>query len=304
MNLHDGWIQAEYVGSIIDQYRNNPFIECLPPIKNATQVSDTLKMQINFRASDIYLDGNTRIHAIAQLIDHFFQPLTRHIELEMKISLMIRQGYIGRNLIDGGLNAHIQNGYERLMKGDLEVQRFEHVESTAKSMTFIGCSGSGKTASINRILATYPQVIYHHKYNFTQIVFLKIDCPYDGSLKSLCHNFFRALDEVLHENYVDRYVRKRHGVETLIALMAQIANTYAIGLLVIDEIQHLSTKRSGGAEKMLNFFVTLVNTISIPVLMVGTPKAQPIFELDLRSARPSSVGFWCFIMGAIIKTGF
>jgi hypothetical protein len=119
MNLHDGWIQAEYVGSIIDQYRNNPFIECLPPIKNATQVSDTLKMQINFRASDIYLDGNTRIHAIAQLIDHFFQPLTRHIELEMKISLMIRQGYIGRNLIDGGLNAHIQNGYERIMTGKL-----------------------------------------------------------------------------------------------------------------------------------------------------------------------------------------
>ncbi|MFH6572425.1 AAA family ATPase [Aeromonas caviae] len=56
-------------------------------------------------------------------------------------------------------------------------------------------------------------------------------------------------------------------------------------MLVIDEIQHLSMSRSGGVEKMLNFFVTLVNVIGLPVVMVGTPKARPIFEMDLRSAR-------------------
>lgn len=116
-------------------------------------------------------------------------------------------------------------------------------------------------------------------------MFLKIDCPHDGSLKSLCHNFFREIDSVLATNYVKRYAEKRHGVETLIALMSHLANTHAIGLLVIDEIQHLSVRASGGGEKMLNFFVTLVNEISIPVVMVGTPKARPIFEMDLRSAR-------------------
>lgn len=67
--------------------------------------------------------------------------------------------------------------------------------------------------------------------------------------------------------------------------MRQISNHHAIGLLVIDEIQHLSVNKSGGAEKMLNFFVTLVNTVGLPVVMVGTPKARFIFEGDLRSAR-------------------
>src|SRR5699024_8855706 len=119
--------------------------------------------------------GQTRIHVIAQLLDGFFQPLSRHIELESKLSIMLRQGYVGRNLATGELNAHIQNGYERIMRGDLDVFRFEHVQSTAKSLAFIGCSGSGKTSSITRILATYPQLIYHEKYNFSQIVFLKID---------------------------------------------------------------------------------------------------------------------------------
>ena len=285
MTLPAGMVSAVYRKTEVPGYQGNPLIEALPPILERKQLKVGLGGSIKLRPADIYLDGETRIHIISQLLDGFFQPLARHIELESKISIMLRQGYVGRNLATGDLSAHIQNGYERVMQGNLSVFRFDHVESTAKSLAFIGCSGSGKTSSLNRILATYPHLIHHPEHNFTQIVFLKIDCPHDGSLKSLCHNFFREIDSVLATNYVKRYAEKRHGVETLIALMSHLANTHAIGLLVIDEIQHLSVRASGGGEKMLNFFVTLVNEISIPVVMVGTPKARPIFEMDLRSAR-------------------
>lgn len=285
MTLPTGMVQAVYREASVPHYQGNPLIEALPPILERKQLRAALGGRIEHRSADIFLDGQTRIHVISQLLDSFFQPLARHIALESKISVMLRQGYVGRNLATGDLATHIQNGYERIMQGDLSAFRFDHVESTAKSLAFIGCSGSGKTSSLNRILATYPQLIHHPEYNFTQIVFLKIDCPHDGSLKSLCHNFFREIDAILATNYVKRYVEKRHSVETLIAMMSHLANTHAIGLLVIDEIQHLSLRASGGAEKMLNFFVTLVNEISIPVVMVGTPKARPIFEMDLRSAR-------------------
>lgn len=175
MTLPKGMVQAIYNDTGISQYQGNPLIEALPPILDRRQLKDGLSGQITFRPTDVYLDGQTRIHVISQLLDNFFQPLSRHIELESKLSVMLRQGYVGRNLATGELNAHIQNGYERVMQGDLAVFRFEHVESTAKSLAFIGCSGSGKTSSLNRILATYPQLIYHEAYNFTQIVFLKID---------------------------------------------------------------------------------------------------------------------------------
>ena len=163
--------------------------------------------------------------------------------------------------------------------------QYGSLESTASSLAFIGCSGSGKTTTINRILATYPQCIYHEKHNFTQIVYLKIDCPHDGSLKNLCLHFFRAIDNALGTNYEKRYGQKRNSIETLMNLMGQLSNHHAIGLLIIDEIQHLSISKSGGAEKMLNFFVTLVNTINLPVVMIGTPKARFLFERDFRSAR-------------------
>ncbi|GAF55087.1 transposon Tn7 transposition protein TnsC [Psychrobacter sp. JCM 18901] len=66
--------------------------------------------------------------------------------------------------------------------------------------------------------------------------------------------FFRAIDQALDSNYEKKYALKRHSIETLLNLMRQISNHHAIGLLVIDEIQHLSVNKSGGAEKMLNFF--------------------------------------------------
>jgi hypothetical protein len=121
--------------------------------------------------------------------------------------------------------------------------------------------------------------------NLEQVVYLKIDCSHNGSLKEICLNFFRALDRALGENYEKRYGLKKHGIETMLALMAQIANAHALGLLVIDEIQHLSRSKSGGSQEMLNFFVTMVNTIGVPVMLIGTPKARDIFEADLRSAR-------------------
>ncbi|WP_217582127.1 ATP-binding protein, partial [Lysinibacillus sp. GbtcB16] len=70
--------------------------------------------------------------------------------------------------------------------------------------------------------------------------------------------------------------------------MTHLASLHAIGILIIDEIQHLNLSKSGGSDKMLNFFVTLVNTIGIPVVMVGTNKAISILQSEFRQARRGS----------------
>ncbi len=68
------------------------------------------------------------------LVMSFSQPLNNHILLTERISLMIRGGYVGRNPRTGDLQKHLQNGYERIQKGDLKAFRFESVKSTAQSM--------------------------------------------------------------------------------------------------------------------------------------------------------------------------
>lgn len=285
MPLPKNMVKASYVESEVSDYRGNPFIEALPPIMKMEQVKKGLIGKVKFNLRDIHADRRIRSHIIPSLLDDFFQPLGAHRALEEKLSIMIRRGYVGRNLKDGSYNAHMQNGYERIMSGDLDSFRFEHAISTASSLLLLGCSGSGKSTTLRRILSTYPQVIFHEEYNFTQVTYLKIDCPHDGSTRNLCVHFFRALDQVLETNYEAKYVKARYNSQMLLNQMPQVANRHGLGVLIIDEIQHLSRRKSGGIDKMLSFFVTMVNTIGLPVVFVGTPKARPIFENDLRSAR-------------------
>ena len=110
---------------------------------------------------------------------------------------MIRAGYVGRNPKDGSLNRKMQDGYQRIMDGATNNFRFAQANSTAKCLSLIGCSGSGKSTTVNRILSTYPPVIFHSDINFVQLPYLRIECPSDGSLKSLCLNFFREIDSHL-----------------------------------------------------------------------------------------------------------
>ena len=74
----------------------------------------------------------------------------------------------------------------------------------------------------------------------------------------------------------------------MIKRMVQIARLHCIGVLVIDEIQHLILAKGGGSEKMLNFLVTLVNKIGIPVVLVGTTRAMEVLQREFRQARRSS----------------
>ena len=275
--------------SIQDIYGDNPLITKLPPILDTKSVIKHLRGKLKFIPEQRFLPQPERIHLIAQLPHDFFQPLTKHISLEQKISIMIRQGYVSRNINNGDRQRHLHAAFQQLEPSNESSYRYAPPESTATSMSIIGCSGSGKTTTMNKILRYYPQVIGHKELGLKQIVFLKIDCPHDSSLKNLCSNFFRAVDLALGDtNFEHRFTRSRLNVNAMLQQMKIIANNYSIGLLIIDEIQHLNTKKSGGAEIILNFFVTLVNVASIPIVMIGTPKANEILQEDLRSARRSA----------------
>ncbi|EPB6720907.1 AAA family ATPase [Vibrio fluvialis] len=288
MSLPENYVEAVYADPGLERYRGNPLIEALPPIMDLQQFKAKLAGKVAFNPGDCYEQGHIRAHQVSALLDEFFQPLSFHRQLEEKISIMIRGGYVGRNIADGSLNKKMQEGYRRIMAGAIDNFRFSQSNSTAKSLSLIGCSGSGKSITINRILATYPQVIYHPEYNFIQMPYLRIECPSDGSLKSLCLNFFREVDRALGTGYEEKYARKRHGKEVLLSLMGQVATQRAVGVLVIDEIQRLTLRRSVSKEAMLEFFVALVNVIGVPVVMVGTPKARPIFEMELQAGRRSA----------------
>jgi hypothetical protein len=119
-----------------------------------------------------------------------------------------------------------------------------------------------------------------------QMPWLKLECPKDGSLKSLCLSFFFTLDRLLETNYYALYGKEgKATVGQMQIYMAFLSDLLKIGVLVIDEIQNLNRAKSGGAGDMLNFFVGLANVIRVPVILIGTYEAFDIFTKEFRQMR-------------------
>lgn len=266
-------------------------IEALPEIWAGDTVEEMLSEEAPHHDGERMLDTRYRMHCIQRLF-HYFQPLEQHIDIEQRISRSIRQGYLNRNPCTKEYARILADGYEAL-SGRRGYQFIQGFRPNASGFTIIGMSGVGKSTAVEKILSLYPQCINHDSYQgrplvLTQIVWLKLDCSHDGSIKGLCFQFFEAIDRAMGTDYFPRYTKSRYTVDVLMVLMTQLVNLYQIGILVIDEIQHLSLAKGGGSEKMLNFFVTLVNTIGIPVVMIGTTKAMSILQSEFRQARRGS----------------
>lgn len=284
--------KANYKLQELEEYNNNPFIEALPNIFTDDEVIDKFTLFPQITQADKNKPSNLRYHIIKRA-KNFVQPLPIHITLERRLSALIRRGYLARNPLDKAFIERLKilnqlRTQERTDENLLE-KRMSHIRSTADSISIIGISGMGKTTAIERLLLMYPQVIKHEEYkgqNFsrTQLVWLKIDCPYDGSLATLCKSFFKTIDDLLETRYLEKFGYTNRITSTMMMHMTTLASMYGIGVLVIDEIQHLLNAKND-MEDMLNFFVNLSNTVGIPTVLIGTSKAQNIFKGNFRQAR-------------------
>lgn len=287
--------KAFYKPQILPEYSGNPMIEALPDIWTTKDVIRKLIYRPLYHEGERELDLVYRLHCIERLFS-FRQAFKQHIDIEQRISRCIRQGYIGRDprslIYARNLAENYQNIIEKKSIDDLLSTPSVRGHASG-GFTIIGMSGVGKTTAIESILSLYPQYIEHTSYagsplNLKQIVWLKFDCPYDGSMGGLCHEFFAATDAVLGTNYRDTYAKRTRTIDMQMFTMRQLAELHQMGVLVIDEIQHLSLAKGGGSARMLNFFVTLVNTIGIPVILIGTNKAMSILQSEFRQARRGS----------------
>ncbi len=277
---------ANYRNPQIPDYQGNPLIEALPPILGKREALKHLAYFPTYDEEHRHWDAHLRLHLLPNTLK-FFTPLGIHMQLLWQIETLIRLSYVARN------PAHIgfwQDINQRVDSIDADGFALRRERSTAKSLTIIGVSGVGKTTAVEEILLLYPQVINHSHYqgqDFTirQLVWLKLECPYDGSVKGLCLNFFQAVDSLLGTSYYKNLAKGHRTIDELIPDVAQVASNQSLGLLVIDEIQNLSEAKSGGAAKMLKFFVQMINTIGISIVLVGTYKAWSVLSGEFRQIR-------------------
>lgn len=284
-------VKATYSEPELPKFAGNPNIEALPLINTRQQALDGMQHLPDYDDRMRLLPSHLRTH-LAMDVLHFFQPLSIHLKLEGMISRTIRDGYLHRNPLD---TSHARDLKVRLRHFKESSTLVKQSAPSASGFTICGMSGVGKTTGLTRVLNLYPQVIIHTSYKRKrltrfQLVWLLLECPKNGSTKGLCTKFFNTIDHVMggDTNYVGTYGRRSRSTNEMMDSMANVAATHQLGVLVIDEIQYLNVAKSGGADEMLNFFVNLVNTIGLPVVIVGTYDAVPLLTSTFRQARRGS----------------
>ncbi|HAF29044.1 MAG TPA: hypothetical protein DCG75_08345 [Bacteroidales bacterium] len=277
--------KAEYEDSLNPFYKGNPLIECLNPLLEFKDFFSLLTSTKPIsRTEALKYTINQRDEFLTLLKHNFFVPSEKHYSLYRTIYNSLTSGYHLRKPIKKEVNLKLKSSYRNLHTASAIVS-----ESTASlSSCLLGISGIGKTTIINKILSLYPGGISHNLPEldpFVQIPFIKIECPKDSSLKDLCLNFFGKLDALLSTSYQTIYGKKRETVDNMVLAMAKLTISHQIGMIIVDEIQHLTNVRSNSADIMLNFFVNLNNTLQVPIFIVGTPESINLFGKSHRLPR-------------------
>lgn len=271
----------------LPEYEDNPFIAKLPPLYSSRDFYQRLRVPAVFDDKERHYPPHLRRHCLMRL-GRYFEPMPHHLELAQRFDTVLRQGYVGRNPVNGHFVRHLQDGADRIANRQLLLSPAQGI-NTATSFSIVGCSGIGKSRAIERVLSLYPQVVEHTEpFSLHQLTWLKLDCPRQGSTKQLCQNFFGEVDRILGTRYLVQHGKARIGVDHMMLHMSQVANLHGLGALVIDEIQHLIRGRGNDPEDLLNFLVTLVNTIGVPVLVIGTLAAVKVLQGNFREARRAS----------------
>ena len=284
---------AEYKEQIIPENRGNPFIEALPDRLSMDEFFDKLYSAPQLEDGYSKLEVEDRIALVRQIKPSFWLPIPNHYNKYRGIYNMLKIGYQSRNPQTAMYNRQFAIGWPKILESGLDengANKAGNVQ-TAQSIAEIGLSGVGKSKAYERILKSiFPQVIHHSEYDgkpllMTQVVWMHIECPSGKSVGALCKNFYDKVDQLVGSNFYQKYGEKSGNIDVQAKRMVKVAAQINLGVLVIDEIQRVNKAHSGGDQRMIDFITELVNTIGIPVIMIGTFKAMYLFDKSVANSR-------------------
>lgn len=285
-------VEAKYQEQEIESHQGNPNIEALPHLLDHDEWTNLLTFEIKY---DPKHRQNRKIvrQNRCQEIKRIFIPLSKSVALAVDFDALLRSGYTERNPFSASYKKKLLDQLDKLDSDKQRMDEFDNAGITTSGIHVVGLSGIGKTRSINRILSRYPQIIVHTKYRdiphlVKQLVYLKIDCPENGRPRDLAEDALRKMDELLETNYYEKYStgskKQIPGrARNLMAGFLRVANIHHLGVLIIDEIQNLHGSKEGRV--LLNTLVKMSNEFDIPIILIGTPKAEHILTKEFRQLR-------------------
>ncbi len=282
--------KAIYHEVILPEHQGNPLIEALPP-KLAWEDVMTVFSNYPDYAEDIADHSNPLVREeYLNRIDELRQPLTDYQACFRAVERAIKKGYSAKNPLVPSTAQFLHYLVDE--RPDIEPCT-GFFQPKGEGLTLIGDSGVGKTSMLEQVLSYFPNVIEHDMYKgkslglIRQVVWIKVDCPSNSSVRDLCEEILVSLDLALSRDKTN----PAGTIGTLIRQLEQCIKSSFLGMLVIDEMQNLQFKRTGGENNLLRFLHRLVNKLGVPLFFVANPPFDQTLIKELKAARRAESGY-------------
>ena len=256
----------------------NTLTKKLPPMLTGNDLEAVLTIAPEYDPDIITQDPATRLMALNQLYKVFVPTrMAKEIYTRMYLSLL-------RSLQKKESKLAIQQYMENHKA--IRQQQYSGIIGGSDSFTIIGTSGIGKSSAITRAiqLLTKEEVIEIKRPYSKIIPCVLVQTPFDSSVKGLLYEILRVVDEKLGSKYYANALRARSTTDMLIGAVSQVALNH-IGLLVVDEIQHIVNHKNG--KTLIGCLTQLINNSGISIAMIGTPESSAFFTQAMQLARRS-----------------
>ncbi|WP_157798681.1 hypothetical protein [Dyella ginsengisoli] len=253
----------------------NPLLEALAPFIPFNDLPRALIRQPLERIDWKLMAPGYR-NAFLDLHEKHYWPTSQTIEVAESIQAVIRSGLVSRNPLSGAEQRRIN---ALALTHDVEKIPLQSLRTPAGGGVISAMTGMGKSATLLRALeAVAPeQVVIHSKSEqcgwsiLTQLLYLVIDGPFNGTPGGLLSRITESMDIVLGTDYSDE-CRKKRNLDAQLLFVTKLLSTHRVGLLAIDENQLENFEQSIWRKSLVLFFLGLMN-LGIPILLLGNPLA-------------------------------
>ena len=281
----EGEQNAIYTRALIKTDQGNPFIEALPEALD----TDGIKKHY-YHAMAETPDINASIDAQLQqvsLIEDIRFPLPFTVELERKFQLAMITSYRHRLPFITIGKTTVESGYKNIT----QAVTFKDASGADSGVGFplLGVSGCGKSETVRKMLSRYPQLIRHSwpgKGSFLQIVYISVITAANSNLQALYQSIAQAVDQALGHTDKQIYaeeMKKHKSVSEKAQYAAKLVEMFAIGAIILDEIQQLDAGRN--RKTSYSSILALTNTTKVALIVIGTDEAYKALTQDFYLAR-------------------
>lgn len=264
--------------------RDNILQQQIPPPADLESILETISVPPEFEDDDFRrLPLHYRLGKLDTL-QGVYIPTEEHAVAVQRLVALMRWGYRYR---DPALPVVQQFIYDLADRGTGAGLSRQSGGGGAIGLVITGSTGTGKTSLLDRLTAYLGEnVIIHKEINGRpvrqpQVLHVRVQCPPKSSLKSLGIEILGRIDEHLGTRH--SRAAKTLSIPNLLDEVCSHCSNYFVGLVIVDDVQHLSPGNVESQE-MLKFFTGFMERTGIPLVLSGTVRLNSLLASNPSSA--------------------